>query len=323
MSPKKVLIFALVFISLAAIYIFMETPNGKRDKKEQPGFLFEGFKMESAALVKVKSAEKGEFVLTRNEKSWTVKNNGKTYTAAADAVEKLLDAVTEMKIETVASKNAKNFDSFEVTEKNGIEISILDSSKSSMASLVIGKSGPDLFSTYIRNRASDQVILTTGMLKNDFGRDLNEWRDKKVYDFKSGDITEYIVTDNMTLHLKKENNRWQSVKPENLEIDQKKIKEITGNFADLETASFSYDNDTKCGFDKPSKTIKAIFSDNSKETLIIGKDKNAFQFYAKKKGGDTTYIIEKYNLDSICPSPVTLIPEKTSTDNETTVGSSN
>jgi len=240
-----------------------------------------------------------------------------------DAVEKLLDAVTEMKIETIASKNPKNFDSVEVTEKNGIEISILDSSKNSMASLVIGKSGPDLFSTYVRNLASNKVILTTGMLKNDFGRDLNEWRDKKVYDFKNKDITEYIVTDNMTLHLKKENNLWQAVKPENLELDQKKVKELTGSFADLDAASFSYDNDTKCGFDIPSKTIKAIFSDNSKETLIIGKDKNAFQFYAKKNGGDTIYIIEKYNLDSICPSPVTLRPERISTDNETAAGSAN
>jgi len=36
MSPKRVLIFALVFISLAAIYFVMETPNGKRNKKNSP-----------------------------------------------------------------------------------------------------------------------------------------------------------------------------------------------------------------------------------------------------------------------------------------------
>ncbi len=306
MDFKRVLIFAAVFISLAAIYFFMEPPKRKSNKAEQPGLLFPEFKMQNAALIEVKSAEKGNFVLTKNGSNWQVKSNSSTYTASTDAVEKLLDAVAEIKIETIASKNPKNFNSFEVTEENGIEISIQGSSNNSMASLIIGKSGPDLFSTYVRNKDANKVILTTGMLKNDFGRDLNEWRDKKVYDFKSGDITEYIVTDNMTLHLKKEINLWQSVKPENLEIDQKKIKETTGSFADLEAASFSYDNDTKCGFIKPSRTIKAIFSDNSEETLIIGKDKNAFQFYAKKKDGDTIYIIEKYNLDSICPSPGTL-----------------
>ncbi len=69
MSPKRVLIFALVFISLAAIYFVMETPNGKRNKKEQPEFLFTDFKMKNAAVIKVKSTEKGEFVLTKKKKT--------------------------------------------------------------------------------------------------------------------------------------------------------------------------------------------------------------------------------------------------------------
>ena len=105
MDFKRVLIFGAVFISLAAIYFFMETPDRKSDGTEQPEFLFPGFNMKNAALIEVKSAEKGKFVLTRSKHRWQVENNGNTYTASTDAVEKLLDAVAEIKIETIASKN--------------------------------------------------------------------------------------------------------------------------------------------------------------------------------------------------------------------------
>jgi hypothetical protein len=302
MNFKRVLLFAVVFISLAAIYFFMETSVGKRNKKEGPKLLFPELKIEKAALIKIKSTEKGEFVLTKAKDVWQVKQNSQTYIASTDAVEKLLDKVAKMKIETVSSRNPKNFAAFEVSNGKGIETTILDSKNNSLAALVVGKSGPDLFSTYVRNKASNNVILTTGMLKTDFGRELSDWRNKKIYSLKSSDITEYRVTDNMTTRFKKENDIWQAVKPELPDVNQETVKEAINKFADLEAAGFVYDNNTNYGFNKPQKIITATLVDKNSQTLIIGKDKNAFQYFAKKKGGDTIYIIEKHVINIICPS---------------------
>jgi hypothetical protein len=302
MNFKRVLLFAVVFISLAAIYFFMETSVGKRNKKEGPKLLFPELKIEKAALIKIKSTEKGEFVLTKAKDVWQVKQNSQTYIASTDAVEKLLDKVAKMKIETVSSRNPKNFAAFEVSNEKGIETTILDSKNNSLAALVVGKSGPDLFSTYVRNKASNNVILTTGMLKTDFGRELSDWRNKKIYSLKSSDITEYRVTDNMTTRFKKENDIWQAVKPELPDVNQETVKEAINKFADLEAAGFVYDNNTNYGFNKPQKIITATLVDKNSQTLIIGKDKNAFQYFAKKKGGDTIYIIEKHVINIICPS---------------------
>ena len=127
MKFKKVLLFAVIFISLTAIYFFMETSVGKRNKKEGPKLLFPELKIEKAALIKVKSTEKGEFILTKAKDVWQVKQNGQTYIASTDAVEKLLDKVAKMKIETVSSRNPKNFAAFEVNNEKGIETTILDS----------------------------------------------------------------------------------------------------------------------------------------------------------------------------------------------------
>jgi len=302
MNFKRVLLFAVVFISLAAIYFFMETSVGKRNKKEGPKLLFPELKIEKAALIKIKSTEKGEFVLTKAKDVWQVKQNSQTYIASTDAVEKLLDKVAKMKIETVSSRNPKNFAAFEVSNEKGIETTILDSKNNSLAALVVGKSGPDLFSTYVRNKTSNNVILTTGMLKTDFGRELSDWRNKKIYSLKSSDITEYRVTDNMTTRFKKENDIWQAVKPELPDVNQETVKEAINKFADLEAAGFVYDNNTNYGFNKPQKIITATLVDKNSQTLIIGKDKNAFQYFAKKKGGDTIYIIEKHVINIICPS---------------------
>jgi len=302
MNFKRVLLFAVVFISLAAIYFFMETSVGKRNKKEGPKLLFPELKIEKASLIKVKSTEKGEFILTKAKDVWQVKQNSQTYIASTDAVEKLLDKVAKMKIETVSSRNPKNFAAFEVSNEKGIETTILDSKNNSLAALVVGKSGPDLFSTYVRNKASNNVILTTGMLKTDFGRELSDWRNKKIYSLKSSDITEYRVTDNMTTRFKKENDIWQAVKPELPDVNQETVKETINKFADLEAAGFVYDNNTNYGFNKPQKIITATLVDKNSQTLIIGKDKNAFQYFAKKKGGDTIYIIEKHVINIVCPS---------------------
>lgn len=319
MSSRKVLIFAAVFICLAAIYIFLETPVGKKGHQQAPKPLFPQFKMENAATIKVTGPENGSFVLSRSESGWTVETGKTRYPAATDAVEKLLDAVAEMKAETVVSRNPKNFSSFEVDEKTGISVSVLDKSKNTLASLVMGKSGPDLFSTYVRNTASNRVVLCPGMLKTDFGRDLNGWRDKTVYDFNGSDIIEYRVTDNDTLHLKKENNAWQVLKPAPFSPDPQKVDEMANAFATLQAAGFSDDNQTKCGLDTPVKTIQAVLADNSKKILLIGKDKNAFQFFARKKKGRTIYVIEKHVIDAICPAPGSLQPESGAMDNETAV----
>ena len=318
MNFKRVLLFAVVFISLAAIYFFMETSVGKRNKKEGLKLLFPGLKIEKSALIKVKSTEKGEFILTKAKDVWQVKQNSQTYIASTDAVEKLLDKVAKMKIETVSSRNPKNFAAFEVSNEKGIETTILDSKNNSLAALVVGKSGPDLYSTYVRNKASNNVILTTGMLKTDFGRELSDWRNKKIYSLKSSDITEYRVTDNMTTRFKKENDIWLAVKPELPDVNQEAVKEAINKFADLEAAGFVYDNNTNYGFNKPQKIITATLVDKNSQTLIIGKDKNAFQYFAKKKGGDTIYIIEKHVINIICPSLESLKPKTKPADRSKT-----
>lgn len=317
MNFKRVLLFAAVFISLAAIYFFMETSAGKRSKKEGSKLLFPEIEVEKAALIKVKSTEKGEFTLTKVKDVWQVKQNNQTHTASTDAVEKLLDKVSKMKIETVSSRNPKNFAAFEVNTEKGIETTILDSNNNSLAALVVGKSGPDLFSTYVRDKASNSVILTTGMLKTDFGKELSDWRDKTIYNLKSSDITEYTVTDNMTTRLKKENDIWLAAKPELPDISQKIVKEAINKFANLEAAGFAYDNNTNYGFNKPQKIITAALSGKNSQTLIIGKDKNAFQYFAKKKDHDNIYIIEKHFIDLLCPSIEILKSGKKSPDNST------
>ena len=318
MNFKRVLLFAVVFISLAAIYFFMETSVGKRNKKEGSKLLFPELKFEKAALIKIKSTEKGEFVLTKAKDVWQVNQNSQTYIASTDAVEKLLDKVAKMKIETVSSRNPKNFAAFEVSNEKGIETTILDSKNNSLATLVVGKSGPDLFSTYVRNKASNNVILTTGMLKTDFGRELSDWRNKKIYSLKSSDITEYRVTDNMTTRFKKENDIWQAVKPELPDVNQETVKEAINKFADLEAAGFVYDNNTNYGFNKPQKIITATLAAKNSQTLIIGKDKNAFQYFAKKKDGDNIYIIEKHLINLLCPSLENLNPETKPADSSKT-----
>jgi len=316
MNFKRAAIFAITFFILFILYYLFENPFGSR-KKEEPLNLIPGFDKAKAASILIKSPEKGELNLKKEDKTWKVLSDNKTYVADTSPVDKLLDTVEKMKAETIASKNPKNFDSFEVTDGKGIEVKIDDASRKNLAHLYVGKSGPDIFSTYIRAKDSNRVILISGILKNVFEKELKDWRDKTIFKFDKENITEYKVEGDMSLHLKKdEKNIWQVVAPEAFPAKKETVQETFSKFASLKAVDFPEGDLSEFQLDKPARKIIAFLKDGNKKTLLVGKEKNTFQHFVKAKDRDTVFVIENYNLETLCPA-VDKLREEEKTDNAT------
>ncbi|MCP4715359.1 MAG: DUF4340 domain-containing protein, partial [Deltaproteobacteria bacterium] len=183
---------------------------------------------------------------------------------------------------------------------------------------LIGKSGPDIFSTYVRSVKKNHVVLTNTILKNIFDKSINEWRDKSVISLQPEGIVEYTVSGDKTLHLKRNHdNSWRVLAPNIVSPKQQNISAIITAFAALTAASISMDNETKSGITAPVRTITALTQDGLQTTLLIGKAKNAFQHYVKASGQDTLFVLENYNLDPLCPVLETLSSNTTQSDNQT------
>jgi hypothetical protein len=298
---KRSAILTITFLILIILYFILENPFGSR-KKEVPQQVVPGFNRPGAASIMIKSPETGEVNLSKEKGAWKVISQGKKYPADTVPVNKLLETVAEMKAETVASKNPKNYEAFEVTETKAIEIIIADSAGAPLAHFWVGKNGPDLFSTYVRVQKSNQVILTSGLLKDVFEKEINDWRDKTVFTMNKEDITEYRIEGDMILHLKKDkNNAWQVLAPQAFPARKEAAENIIGKFASLKAKGISEDNETKCQLDRPARTITAGLKNGQTKRLLVGREKNSFQHFIKAQAQETIFIIENYNLESFCP----------------------
>ena len=301
MSVKKISILVIILAFLGGLYYFTETSSADKKKKASADFV-PGFDKSKAFSIMVKSPEKGESLLKNENGAWKVTSKEKTYDADSAAVSKLLDTILKIKQETIASKNPKNFEAFEVTEGKGLEVKIDDASQKPLAHFFVGKSGPDIFSTYMRAKDSATVVLAGGLLRNAFDQELKDWRDKAIWRINKDDIIEYAVEGDMTLHMKKdEKGAWQVLRPEAFTAKKDAAEKSILKIAALKAADFSEGSLSEFQLDAPKRKITATLKGGKAETLLVGKDKNAFQYFVKTSLSDPVYVVEKSELEALCP----------------------
>ncbi|MCX8043585.1 MAG: DUF4340 domain-containing protein [Desulfobacterota bacterium] len=305
---KNALILTAVLVVLAGIYVFVERPFEAQRKKETPAFVpdFEKAKAD-AVRITITSPTKGKVTLTKKDQNtWTVSAQDKIFDADGSAVQNVLDTVAKLTAHTVASRNPQNFDSFEVSEAKGIEVKIEDGSRV-LAHFYVGKNGPDIFSTYLRQKDANTVVLTNTLVKTVFERELKDWRDKTIVRVDKDAILEYVVEGDMSLAMKKDDTGvWQVVKPSVFTAKKDAAEKVITSFSGLKAVDFPEGKLSEFGLDKPRRTIRAVLKDGSSQTLFVGKEKNAYQFFVKTASSDTVYVIEKYSLESLCPALDTL-----------------
>jgi hypothetical protein len=307
MQLKRLALLAGAFLILGALYYIIERPT-ESGKKEAPPLLFPEFKKEQAASITLRAPDKPVFQFTKTgTKSWTVAADNETFSADTSAVNKMLSAVGSLRSDTVASQNPDNFDNFEVTGEKGVEVLIEDSSGNQLAHFFIGKNGPDIFSTYIRRHDRNRVMLAAGIVKNDFNKKIEGWRDKTIFSIDTKTIKKMTVTGDKALQLAKaDNGTWEVTGPETFTANQDEAGKAVQAFARLEAAGFAKGSPEEFGLDRPVRTMSALCSGGTTYTLEMGKEKNAYQRYCRIAGEKTVYLVEKHQLKKICPELSTL-----------------
>jgi len=320
---KNTAVLAIVLAVLAGLYALLERPLQSRQKKEPAALVPDFEKHRSQAVrVTITRPSKGQVVLTKTaENAWTVSAQDKTFAADTTAVGNVLDTVAKLRADTVASRNQQNFEGFEVTEGKGSEVKIEDAENRTLAHFYVGKNGPDIFSTYLRLKDSPTVVLTNTLVKTVFERELKDWRDKAIVKLSKDDIAEYAVAGDQSLVLRRDDKGlWQVTKPETFPAKKDAAEKAISGFAGLKAVDFPEGKLSEFGLDKPIRTITAALKDGRRESVLVGKDKNAYQYFVKTGGSDTVYVIEKYSLDALCPSLETLkepAPQEKKADNAT------
>jgi hypothetical protein len=297
---RRLSLFAIIFIVMAALYWFLEGPKIKNADREQNNLL-SGLESPNVERINISSASSGAIVLKRADNGWQVSEDLTTFsTADSTAVEALFESLAQLKNDSLVSRNSDRHALYEVSPETGIQVEVLGG-EGTLANVLIGKSGPNIFSTYVRVAEKDEVYLVDGILQNATSKTLNEWRDKAVFDFDPGLIQEYTISGDSSLALYKNAQTWQAGK-DKMPVSVEAVESVMQNFANLNAVDFAEGTLADCSLTTPARTITAKFEDGTHVNLLLGGDANAFQQYAKTADGETIYIIEKHILGMLCPT---------------------
>ncbi len=336
MKFKKNLILLLLLIVAAVFVLLVDRPFEDKGKKarEEAVLLFPSLQTSEVKKLSVKrSDDTTPIMLTKVDNAWyvmaqdtarvkdedgaaalqeegttgaiTEETTQESYAANKDAVTEVIAKLKSLKAANLASRNQDKHDLFEVTDGKGINVVAYGPDDEELANLFIGKAGPDLFSTYIRKNGSNEVYLYDKYLKGDFDRQVDTWRDRTIFDFKSEEITGLTIANkDETLTLQKnENNTWQIVLPRECPAQSTTVTRLATSLATLRAGKFADDVTLEdSGLVEPQTRITMTFEDGSTKTLLIGNKKEDNYFYAKAGDKKNIYEIYKGIVEKLTPS---------------------
>ncbi len=301
-AKTTVILFGIFIILLLFVYLF-EGPLSERAQKKGKGVitLFSGFDAAKATKIEVKSPAK-ELSLERKEEVWLISDTD-GFTADSNLVDNALTTVKNFTRENIASNNPKKHEPFQVNQGKGVEVKISDADQQMLAHFYIGKTGPSIFSTYLRKEGSNEVILAQGSLKPTFDKTIKNWRDKTILNFLPGTIT-HLTLKTLTeeIELQKDvEGKWQITKPEKANAKEEEVDAIEITLASLKAVDFAEDYDLKkYQLDKPQISITAILEDKEEKRILIGKkDEEKSQYYVKNQAKKTIFLVGKYQIDKM------------------------
>jgi len=163
------------------------------------------------------------------------------------------------------------------------------------------------------------VYLVPGILKNMADRELKDWRDKTIWRLNGDRIAELAVAGDRNLQLKKDAaGAWQAVcDGKAFAAEKSAAAKAIQSLATLRAADFIDGSPKEAGLDKPLRTITAVLDNGTREVLLVGADKNAFQQYVKPGSQQQVFIVEKSEIESFPPSCEGLKEGAAAADNAT------
>jgi len=233
--------------------------------------------------------------LIRENDTWYVEILGKKKKTDEKKVDRLFGTLDSLRGELVSS-SGERYGEYEVDEK-GLRALFL-SGDDTVLDIIVGKSGPDFNSSYVRKTDEEGVYLVNRYLRSVFYPNPDRWRDRKIVEFDRDSIEEFSVRKGKkycrvvredTLYVVKEGD-----------CDTSKIRSFLGTWSRLTAVSF---DDTisvaAAGLDKPQYIVTLVPVKGEEVKLTVGKKDDKNRYYLSKEGDEQIYIIAPYTVNRL------------------------
>ena len=215
-----------------------------------------------------------------------------------------LEKLSDMKKSILISENSDKQAIFEVDTAKGLFVEVFDLSGKSKGSVLIGKSGPDWNSNYIRSVGSNKVYTVDGGIRNSFFTDITRWRDKLMMSFDKASTKSILLVkgSDSTISLTKADSgsTWNIISPITSIAKNDQVEGILSTLSRFNATDFqdSELTDSAMGFTKPQLTISIGLAGGSKK-ISIGAKRDDGKYYAMVEGKPTVYLINDSEFTSL------------------------
>ncbi|MCP3872075.1 MAG: DUF4340 domain-containing protein [Desulfobacteraceae bacterium] len=234
---KKEYLILFVLILMLSAYLLLHKEN--KDNYTLP----EIKKIDVSKITKIQLDRKQDpIVFSKKENVWILTD--KEYLANVRFVENMLDTFKALKLTALVSQKG-DLKRYELDDEKSIRIKLFEGSKN-VFEFTMGKTAPTFNHTFVMIANDNIVYHANGSFRSSFEKSVNDFRDKKVMEFKEESIKQFTIEKeglSKTLTSKQEKNdketasiTWTSDK--GTSTDKEVISRLLSSLSSLECETY-------------------------------------------------------------------------------------
>lgn len=238
-----------------------------------------------------------------------------SFPADPKRIEDMLTDLKELRVGAVASRKPESHSKLQVSGA-GLSVKFLDADGEVLEDLTVGKQGPDFLSTYVRRANEDEVYLVSEQLHGRFPTNVNEWRDRTLWNIDLGEIQK-VEVDRLSggfILIKQADGKFKA--NHSVKIDNDKLRSWLTSWNELKAETIADNVDTSdAGLKNAKSKLIVTLKDESVQTLLIGKDSPSGTPYGQLENQQTVYILPSNIQTALKVELSELVAEKPSKAN--------
>lgn len=232
------------------------------------------------------------------EGSWSV--NG--FTASPDAVTTLLGALGEPTAGELIAQNPSSHERMGVDDSSATHLAVRRGDQL-LGEVLVGAQGRSFRSAYMRLPGQDDVYLVEGELVPLVGREVNEWRDKRIVVVEPDSIGEIDVERGRIRYtLERQDSVWSLA--DGGAVDSARVERLVEAFQTVEAQGAAFATPAQADsadFTQPERRVRLVGT-NGAELATLAFDSTETGFWVRRDGRETIYLLNRWKVDDLTPT---------------------
>ena len=294
MKWKQIVVYLVILVALAGYY-FIETAHKEKAKEKE---------IESKKILDIKKDQidglkiihRGEktIYLTKKNDKWTINEPVKT-DVDKFALDNFLNGLVNISAQKKLNIDKEEFSKFGLDKPSvSIEFKVGDKWRT----FKIGDKNPTGDTYYASLDDKSEIYMIASFQQSSLNKKLFDLRDKRLFTLNRDKVDRIEVARNNTIIkvIKKKDDKWESPDAPNVPIKTEKVDSLLDSLTWLRARKFVQETDDKLeeyGLKEPSIQVVLAVQKDKSETLLIGKEKDKTERYAKIASRPGVVLISK------------------------------